>query len=70
MLQRETMNALNHCQIEMISFINKHPNAGWKADKSDRFHSVDDARFLLGGRKEDPNLRDEEAFPLLTSFVI
>nr|CAX71566.1 Cathepsin B-like cysteine proteinase precursor [Schistosoma japonicum]CAX71571.1 Cathepsin B-like cysteine proteinase precursor [Schistosoma japonicum] len=44
---------------EMISFINEHPNAGWKADKSDRFHSVDDARILLGGRREDPNLREK-----------
>ncbi|KAH8856095.1 Cathepsin B-like cysteine proteinase [Schistosoma japonicum] len=42
---------------EMISFINEHPDAGWKADKSDRFHSLDDARILMGARKEDAEMK-------------
>ncbi|KAK4473355.1 hypothetical protein MN116_004514 [Schistosoma mekongi] len=45
---------------EMISFINQHPNAGWKADKSDRFHSLDDARILMGARREDPDVKRKQ----------
>ncbi|KAH8856081.1 Cathepsin B-like cysteine proteinase [Schistosoma japonicum] len=42
---------------EMISFINEHPDAGWKAEKSDRFHSLHEARILMGARKEDAEMK-------------
>ncbi|CAH8298881.1 unnamed protein product, partial [Schistosoma turkestanicum] len=45
---------------EMISYINQHPDAGWKAEKSTRFLSLDDARMMMGARKEDPVLRNKK----------
>ncbi|CAH8290713.1 unnamed protein product [Schistosoma rodhaini] len=42
---------------DIISYISRHPNAGWRAEKSNRFHSLDDARFQLGARREEPDLR-------------
>ncbi|CAH8429291.1 unnamed protein product [Schistosoma haematobium] len=42
---------------DIISYINQHPNAEWKAEKSNRFHSLDDARILMGARREESELR-------------
>ncbi|VDQ08588.1 unnamed protein product [Trichobilharzia regenti] len=42
---------------EVISYINQHPDAGWKAGRNYRFKSVDDARMLLGVKNEDEELR-------------
>ncbi|CAH8428686.1 unnamed protein product [Schistosoma turkestanicum] len=45
---------------EMISYINQHPDAGWKSEKSTRFLSLDDARMMMGARKEDPVLQNKK----------
>ncbi|XP_018647485.1 cathepsin B-like peptidase (C01 family) [Schistosoma mansoni] len=39
------------------------PNAVWKAEKSNRFHSLDDARIQMGARREESDLRRKKKWP-------
>nr|CAH8822205.1 unnamed protein product [Trichobilharzia regenti] len=42
---------------ELISYINKHPNAGWKADRTNRFDTIDTARLMMGVIFEDSDVK-------------
>ncbi|RTG82762.1 cathepsin B [Schistosoma bovis] len=55
-------HVVQHCQNCFsfnydFNFFILQPNAEWKAEKSNRFHSLDDARILMGARREEPELR-------------
>ncbi|CAH8431089.1 unnamed protein product [Heterobilharzia americana] len=38
---------------ELIEYINTHPNAGWKAGKTSRFNTINDAHLMMGALFED-----------------
>ncbi|CAH8428551.1 unnamed protein product [Schistosoma turkestanicum] len=42
---------------ELITFINQHPDAGWKAQRTNRFSTIEDAKTMMGVLFEDSNQR-------------
>ncbi|CAH8429698.1 unnamed protein product [Schistosoma bovis] len=42
---------------QLITFINNHPNAGWKAQRTNRFSTIEDAKLMMGVIMEDNNQR-------------